>query len=286
MHEVVGIGRITTSTALILLSPCLTLIPLDCGDRPLNLAKRVISDFFGVRTALTVFTSRALSTDACTVEVGVGCSDLWPVPPPRWRWTSCNRGARRTRRWHRKLCLRAQLLRITVCALSWETLAFPTSPPASACVGAPTTMQQQRVLDQLETQLDHFLSARPFLSDDLGRAAGKFSSLRGLIEELPALDWSGEDLLSLASFLHDDTPLLWHASPSDPIPGCGGVAPPVPLRVQADRIKWKYPPSFDPSPYLDSLLLSAYRDPEVLRKPPELWNRIPPAKLHCSKSEL
>ena len=53
--------------------------------------------------------------------------------------------------------------------------------------------------------------------------------------------------------------------------------------MQADRIKWRYPPSFDPAPYLSPALRHAYECPDSLRRPPSDW---PPAKLHCSRSEL
>ena len=55
------------------------------------------------------------------------------------------------------------------------------------------------------------------------------------------------------------------------------------LPVQADRIKWRYPPSFDPAPYLSPALRHAYECPDSLRRPLSDW---PPAKLHCSRSEL
>ena len=56
--------------------------------------------------------------------------------------------------------------------------------------------------------------------------------------------------------------------------------------MQADRIKWRYPPSFDPAPYLSPALRHAYECPDSLRRPPSDWPRVPPAKLHCSRSEL
>lgn len=46
--------------------------------------------------------------------------------------------------------------------------------------------------------------------------------------------------------------------------------------VISDRIKWENPPSFSAKEFLDDpLLRAAFDDPEVLRKPPELWSRVP-----------
>lgn len=55
----------------------------------------------------------------------------------------------------------------------------------------------------------------------------------------------------------------------------------------SDRIKWENPPSFAARDYLDDpLLRAAFDNPEVFRKPPELWTKVPPGKMHCSKSEF
>ena len=58
------------------------------------------------------------------------------------------------------------------------------------------------------------------------------------------------------------------------------------LPVRADRIKWKYPPTFDASPYLEPLLRKAFEEPELLRRPVGDWPKLPPARVHCTKAEL
>ena len=66
------------------------------------------------------------------------------------------------------------------------------------------------------------------------------------------------------------------------IPNTGGA-----LAVESDRVKWKCPPSFAASDYLeDPLLKAAYEEPEVLRKPPETWPPSKPARVRCSKAEF
>ena len=57
--------------------------------------------------------------------------------------------------------------------------------------------------------------------------------------------------------------------------------------VVADRIKWKYSPSFDPRPFLkDSCARITFEDPNALRKPRWLWPSIARARVHGSKHEV
>ena len=59
------------------------------------------------------------------------------------------------------------------------------------------------------------------------------------------------------------------------------------MPVQAERIKWKLAPSFDPLPFLtDSIVREAYRNPDVLRKPEHLWPRLPRAIVHATKQNV
>ena len=200
------------------------------------------------------------------------------------------------------LRVRTQLLQILVCSLNWETLGHASVPPRHARAGMPVTSQQQRVLDLLEAQIDHFLRVPPFLADDLGRSASKFFSFAKLVEELPNDKRVGQDLLDWADMLHGlfrpyekrgrseraAPGTLHHDSP----PRAGNPPSFLDFReqgslpVKADRIKWRYSPSFDPSPFLDPLLSAAFRDPQVLRKPVEDWPECKPAKVHCSREEL
>ena len=57
--------------------------------------------------------------------------------------------------------------------------------------------------------------------------------------------------------------------------------------LKADRIKWSLPPSFDPVPHLvDPLVRAAYLNPDTLRLPEAAWPKLPPAKVHASRSEV
>ena len=57
--------------------------------------------------------------------------------------------------------------------------------------------------------------------------------------------------------------------------------------VVASRIKWKYAPTFDPTPFLkDPLARAAFEDPNALRLPPSEWPRVPKARVHATRDEL
>ena len=263
------------------------------------IAARMVDAFYNCGSSLSWFARSSLSKPACTVEVGDVSPDLWPVPPPRWRWTACIRGDARSHRRKRRLTLQARLLQLVVCALNWECLGYPKDPPKHARIGAPTTAAQQKVLDLLEAQIAHFLCAPPFAADDLGRSSEKFNSIARMLQELPFDSLRGEDLSLWASVLRASFHPYKGSGVSEGRPShasCqpGGSTEPsfvnfrnaTALPVVAERIKWRYPPSFDPKPFLEPLLRSAYDEPAVLRKASSQWPVRTPAKVHCSRQEL
>ena len=265
---------------------------------PVKLASRMIDAFYNSGSALSWFAKLSLSKPACTVEVGDVSPDLWPVPPPRWCWTACARGDGLSRRRKRRLELQNRLLQVAVCALNWECLGYPKDPPTHARIGARTTAAQQKVLDNLEAQIAHFLSVSSFEADDLGRSADKFNSVAQLLQELPFDKLRGEDLSEWASVLHasfhpyrggsaKERPSHASSQPEDDAePRFINFRSGAALPVVADRIKWRYAPAFDPKPFLDPLLRSAYEEPAVLRKASSQWPARAPAKVHCSRQEL
>ena len=61
----------------------------------------------------------------------------------------------------------------------------------------------------------------------------------------------------------------------------------VALPVQADRIKWKLAPTFDPVPFLsDPIVKRAFQDPNVLRRPEQDWPSLPRAKVHADRTQI
>ena len=230
--------------------------------------------------------------------------DIWPVPPPLWcRWSgSCNPGAKRRRRARRRAIAHA-LLSACVAVLNWLLLGYPKEPPAGARAGAPISPAQSAVEDRLLRLIHHFLSPSSFGASTLGRSSENFDRIATFIQELP-IEGSDVDLQSILRDLRrafdpygkppsrPDPPV---PEPEPPCPQVAGAGPASksgfdaqackPLR--ADKIKWKYPPSFDASAFLvDPVAKAAFHDPDVLRLPPELWPSVPKARAHASKSEL
>lgn len=213
-------------------------------------------------------------------------------------------GPRRRRRlkYHRA---KHDFLVIVVCALNFEVLGFPKTPPPSARAGAPISSAQADVLERLEAQIDHFMHMEPWVAEDLCRAHEKFEVLIRLIEELPRCHFGLEDLSLILSDLHGGfDPYASHfaraktASSMEPesaahdctVAGqtlATDLASASVKPVISDRVKWENPPSFAARKFLDDpLLRAAFDDPEALRKPPELWDRVAPGKMHCSREEF
>ena len=289
---------------------------------PVKLMSAICHSFLSSKTALGQFTRDCLKpVSACTVQ-GESHSSIWPVPPPRWRWSACKHLGVRRRKRKRFLETRARLLQLLVSSLNWETLGHPCRAPARACIGFSIGAQQHLVLERLETKLTHFLRAAQFFPDDLGRANDKFQGVIKRMQELPRCKLGLQDLELMIQRVHTDMFKQsqdsgkigethdFGGSPAEPcyegrsrassnnhgqpshqcvferVADCNahdfGSRP-----VTADRVKWKHPPTFDPTPFLEnSLLRAAYKDPETLRKPREQWPKSSPGKVHCSKDEL
>ena len=115
-------------------------------------------------------------------------------------------------------------------------------------------------------------------------SADKFNSLTQLLQELPFGSLRGQDLCDWVSVLHASFDPYGKSGSEPERPSHASCQPeggPEPrfinfrsttaLPVVADRIKWRYAPSFDPKPFLEPLLSSAYEEPAVLRKAKSQW---------------
>ena len=269
---------------------------------PPELILQICNNLLKSHTGLSNFAiSSFRPSPSCAVHGELPVSQLWPVPPPRWRWSgSPNLGSRRRlrRRWH---MARHRLLQLVVVSLNWETLGHPLIAPVQARAGFPLSVQQHEILERLEDQLTHFLSVGEFASDDLGRAAVKFQDLIRLCKELPQCTFGGEDLELIVSALHVSfdpysSNYVNHHKPEQPIPERSCLKPGVEVRphlnvgslpVVADRVKWDHPPSFKAEEFLDNeLVRAAFLDPEVLRMPSHMWPKKTAARVQCSREEL
>ena len=254
-------------------------------------------------TGLSRFVASSLdSSTSCIVDDCPQANQLWPVPPPRWRWSgSRNLGLKRRRR-RTRLKARYQLLQFTVVCLNWETLGHPLVAPLRARAGSSLSVQQHRILERLEDQISHYMAVGDFSSNGLGRAAVKFQDLISLCKELPQCQIGAEDLESIVATLHasfdpysaQGNTSYVSADQSEPSHVCqfprAEVRPAENCNsrpVVADRVKWENPPSFRAEEFLDNeLVKAAFIDPEVLRKPVELWPKLSGARVQCSRDEL
>ena len=283
-----------------------------------------VSSFLGYlwssRCCLGSFLRDSLRAPACTVQPGVRPGDVWPVPLPTARWTadaSCNPSPRRRRR-ARVLRVARELVRVQVGCLNWLALGCPdTAPTHARARGAVLTPDQHSALETLERRSLHFLRAGPFNKSTLGRSGEKFASLLSRASELSRADLSCahdvDRLLTefVSAFESDWCPYSHrsrgHPESSDPVPPQAASAPAAATvpgasvdlgfdsvgssltckPIQADRIKWTLPPSFNPVPFLvDPQVRAAYIDPETVKLPPEAWPRLPRSKVHATRAQL
>ena len=253
---------------------------------------------------LAAFLAKSLKPASCHAYEPAASGDIWPVLPPLWRrWSGpCNPAAKR-RRSARHHAIAHALLSACISVLNWLLLGYPKKPPPGARAGAPISPAQSAVQDRLLHLIHHFLSPSSFGASTLGHSSDKFDRVAKFIQELP-IEGSDVDLQSILHGLRrafdpygkppskPDLPVL---EPETPRPQVSGAVPATKRSfdaqacepLKADRIKWKYPPSFDASAFLvDPVAKAAFHDPDVLRLPPELWPPVPKARLHASKTEL
>ena len=268
---------------------------------PIKLAEGLCSTFWSSQTSLTAFARKSLSRrPTCQAKRG-SSNSLWPVPHPRWRWTAAQRLNPRRRRRRRYLHVRHQLLHIVISSLNWETLGFCSEPCSRAVLGSPLTVQQHEIIEHFEDMLDHFLNMSSFGADDLGRAGEKFQSIIHTLEELPQCRRL-QDLEACALHVHssfnsyathfgnktkaDDGGDPNHCCAYDPSHAAANSQLAAAKPVQASRVKWDNPPSFDAAEFLGPVTKAAYQDPEVLRLDPSQWPPSKPGRMHCSRSEF
>ena len=210
-----------------------------------------------------------------------------------------------------------ELVRVQVGCLNWLALGCPSTAPSHArTCGAVLTADQHSVLETLERHSLHFLRAGPFSKSTLGRSGEKFASLFGRASELSQADASCacdvDRLLSEFVFAfesdwcsynrsrgHPETPVdeqpqAAATSTTATVPGASedlgydSVGSSLACKpIQADRIKWTLPPSFNPVPFLvDPQVRSAYIDPETVKLPAAAWPCLPRAKVHATRAQL
>ncbi len=251
------------------------------------------------------FILKSLERDPRAVQSHCKMRDIWPCPPPAWKWTGCNKPSPRRRRLRRFWQLRNSVVQQIICTLNWEALGHIKVPPPAARVGAPLSIDQLSMVERIEGMVTYFMRAGDFSASSLGRSADKLSRILHACEELPA-QVQDEDLEFLATFVNSSVDP--YAGPSKgecdlnesdqnscvkPAPPCQSKQIDIQIDtmaakpVQADRIKWEHSPSFDPRPYLtDPIVKRAFEDPSCMKLPESLWIHRPVARVHCSRKEV
>lgn len=276
----------------------------------------------GLHVGFTEFLRKSL-VRARDVDRSEHRSDPWPCPVPLWRWTGPSKLSPQRRRRRRRLEVKRRYLQQVVVLLNWLTLGHAKHPPAYARCGYPMSQVQREMLERLESMLDYFMDAPAAKLADLGRASEKLGKLSAASFKLHD-EFSEGDLFSFLQRISrdidpygkppgsDKTDRNSHSkqteskqqgdsqasqAPSVLNPACSAEGAKVGCRVslttsaakqvEADRIKWKLGPSFDPQEFLpDPIVRAAYDNPEILRKPASSWPKRPKALVRCSKSEL
>ena len=198
---------------------------------------------------------------------------------------SASRGRKRMQ-YHKCKALLAQHV---ICTLNWICLGYPSEVPQRAQAGEPLSESQTEVVARIEGLVEHFLHCPAFQVEDLGRTGEKFAALLQAAKELPER-CQDVDLLNLLHDIRHHFDSYYQAEPHEEHaashqecrldPASVRLPSLVSKPVVASRIKWKCPPSFDPSPYLlDPVVASVFREPDSLRLDPESWPSKKRAKL-------
>ncbi|CAL1141466.1 unnamed protein product, partial [Cladocopium goreaui] len=234
-------------------------------------------------------------------------ADLWPCPPPLWRWTGPAKLSPGRRKRRKFLETRAKLLQVVIIVLNWLSLGYPKYPSTVCELGAKISDQQHAMIERLESLVGYFLLAEPVAAAELGRAGEKLSKICDAVIQLPSTvpDISWDEMASFLDMIHRDfdpysstaaapDQQTHHDASGEPVPDQNrqlGVD--VPLSVSpakpviAERIKWKLGPTFNPEPFLvDPVVQAAFKDPDVLRKPATDWPAKRRARVHCDRAEL
>ena len=247
------------------------------------------------------FVLHSLEREPRTVHSQRKPRDMWPCPPPLWKWTGCKKPSPRRRRQLKFWALRNRVVQQIICVLNWEALGHVKAPPPSARVGAPFSPEQLAMIERIEDLVTYFMQVGDFSTSSLGRSADKLSRLLHACKELPE-SVQDVDLEFLSNFVkgcvdpysnrsHSSDEFKEHEDQSnqdrEPAEVQINLDTSTAKPVVSDRIKWEHSPTFDPRPFLvDPVVKEAFSDPNCMRLPENLWLRRPVARVHCSRSEV
>ena len=196
---------------------------------------------------------------------------VWPMPPPY---------PQVLREDHRSLPegeFKKLAVDLVVISLNYLDLGRPTRAPITCLAGGQLTRAQWEHAERISKFVEGWFEQGTLTASDMGRTASKVEDLEKVLSDLRA-GVLLQPLPSRANFLDDG------------IDGDLGL-----LRgqkfgsfkeVEADRLKFRGFPDFDPRPYLDPLSRGIYEEPFRHSTPPsEYTGVVPHVRVHCSRAE-
>ncbi|CAE7886824.1 unnamed protein product, partial [Symbiodinium sp. KB8] len=166
---------------------------------------------------------------------------------------------------------------LVVISLNYLDLGRPTRAPITCLAGGQLTRAQWEHAERISKFVEGWFEQGTLTASDMGRTASKVEDLEKVLSDLRA-GVLLQPLPSRANFLDDG------------IDGDLGL-----LRgqkfgsfkeVEADRLKFRGFPDFDPRPYLDPLSRGIYEEPFRHSTPPsEYTGVVPHVRVHCSRAE-
>ena len=200
-------------------------------------------------------------------------SDLWPCPLPDTK-RDRNRASCPRRLTGASTTTSSMIVRLLVATLNWLVLGRRASIPADLRNTSDTAARPSKAQSRMQL---HFLRVSKIWSrggrsptTGLSRQLVKYTELDQSLRELSAASQS------IACHL-----LPYGASKSDTAPSgpeedelASHIAPVLSVArdIEADKVSFSHPPSFDPLPHLkDPLLRGAYKQPSYMRKPTSMW---------------
>ena len=242
---------------------------------------------FASRTSLGSFlrssVTSAVSPDCCSQR------DVFPLPPPPCPPPGPIAPSGRARERVRVRRATACLAQLAVACLNWLVLGQPSRAPPGARVSDSRSSAQEEVLTCIYRQVSVAVRTSRRGSSDLGRALSKLcsaeTSLRSLGEGVHILSQTLIGSSGIPTSLRNPSDSSADLIAATGWPDVSSSA--LDLNVQASRIKWELPPSFDPRPFLPADLSAYFDDPELLRLASADWvPDLVPAKVHATRPEL
>ena len=162
---------------------------------------------------------------------------------------------------------------VQVILLNYLDLGRPRRAPVSCTSAQSPTAAQWEVVSRLECFLDAWFELGVLSAEDMGRTAGKVEDLEKVLQKLS----------TLASTWHEG---VGSASRNLELGRLRGTKVGAFKPVEADRLRFRGFPDFDPRPFLDSVTLDIFEHPmRRSLQPGEFEGPIPRVRVHCSREE-